>query len=412
LSETVLNVSQNYHIKGGSDSYFFSLSRLLESRGHAVIPFAAKSPLNFSTSWESYFPDGVDFTHPGIRDILHFIYYRKAAQGVCSLVRDHEIDIAHLHIYYGKLTTSILGPLKRADIPVVQTLHEYRQVCPVAILYSQGAVCEECRGHAFWHAVLKRCNRGSLSRSMLSALESYISRGLGSISKIDHFIAVSDFLRNKVIELGMPAERITTIHNFIDISGIPASREAGGYFLYFGRLEREKGLFTLLEAAASLKEVPLLVVGDGKAHPLLEAFVEKNSLNHVKFLGFKKGRELDELIRNSICTIVPSEWFETFGLTIIESFARGRPVIASSIGGMTEVVSDGVDGFLVPPGNVDALREKMNWMLDHRNQAVEMGTAGRKKAETDYSADIHYEKIAMVYKKVLSYGKRPAASLG
>lgn len=152
--------------------------------------------------------------------------------------------------------------------------------------------------------------------------------------------------------------------------------------------------------------------GDGKAFPQLAAFVEKNSLNHVKFLGFKRGRELDELIRNSICTIVPSEWFETFGLTIIESFARGRPVIASSIGGMTEVVSDSVDGSLVPPGNVSALREQMNWMLSHRNKAVEMGTAGRKKAETDYSADIHYEKITMVYKKVLSYGKRPALSIG
>lgn len=401
MIETVLNISQNYYIKGGSDNYFFSLSKLLEARGHAVIPFAAKSPLNVSTRWESYFPDDVDFNHPGIGDVLRFIYNRQAGQGVGHILKSHKVDIAHLHIYYGKLTSSIISPLTRADIPVVQTLHEYRHVCPVSSLYSQGNICEACKGRDFYHAVLKRCNRGKLSRSLLSAVESYISRGMGSVSKIDHFIAVSDFLRDKVIELGMPVDRITTVHNFIDSSDIVPSLVKGRYFLFFGRLEKIKGIFTLLAAAARIRDIPLLIVGDGEARPAVESYIEKHSLDHVKLTGFKKGPELVELIKNSLCTITPSECYETFGLALIESFACGRPVIASRIGGMAEVVSEGTDGFLVPPGDADALQERMLWMLHHREEAVDLGAAGRKKVELYYGAELHYDKIMSVYRKVL-----------
>jgi glycosyltransferase involved in cell wall biosynthesis len=299
------------------------------------------------------------------------------------------------------LTTSILEPLKRADVPVVQTLHEYRLVCPVSNLYAHGTICEDCRGHAFWHAILKRCNRGKLSRSILSVIESYVSSMMGSVSKIDHFIAVSDFLRNKLIELGIPADKITAVHNFIDVSNIAPFHNKGTYFLYFGRLEKIKGIFTLLEAVAPLKDIPLFIAGEGEARVLVESYIEKHSLNHVKLIGFKKGTELNELIRNSICTITPSEWFETFGLTLIESFARGRPVIASNIGGMSEVVSDSSDGFLIPPKNADMLRDKMIWFWLHRNEAIEMGRSGRKKVELYFNPDIHYERILHIYRNLM-----------
>ena len=218
MNLTIVNAGQNYHIRGGSERYQFALAQLLHHYGHQVIPFAAEHPKNEITPWSKYFPRRIDFEQPSPKDLLEFVYSRSAALSMESLLCDHQIDLAHLHIYYGQLTTSILSPLKKADVPIVQTLHEYKIVCPVYTLLSDNNICQACNGHAFWQATLKRCNRGSLSRSILSTVESSVSRMLGSVSKIDHFIAVSDFQREKLIELGLLADKVTTVHNFIDTS--------------------------------------------------------------------------------------------------------------------------------------------------------------------------------------------------
>jgi glycosyltransferase involved in cell wall biosynthesis len=401
MSLVILNAGQNYKLRGGSDRYQLILSKLLHKNGHRVIPFAVASPENQATKWSEYFPQGVNFEQPSLADLIQFIYSRPAAKAIKRLLKDTPIDIAHLHIYYGQLTASILAPLQQAGVPIIQTLHEYKIVCPVYTLVSNEDICQACKGHVFWHATLKRCNRGSLTRSILSTVESYVSKALGSVRNIDHFIAVSHFQREKVIELGIPVEKITTIHNFIDTNDIKPNFNPGEYFLYFGRLERLKGLFTLIEAASSLKEIPLLIVGNGELRSELEQLIEKKDLKHIHLLGFKRGNELYQLIRNSICTLAPSEWYETFGLTLIESFAHGRPVITSYIGGIPEIVSDAIDGFLAPPKNVEVLREKMLWMAEHRHEAVEMGQAGRRKVETQFNPEIHYEKIMNVYRKIV-----------
>jgi glycosyltransferase involved in cell wall biosynthesis len=397
----ILNAGQRYYIKGGSDRYQFDLSQLLQQHGHEVIPFAAADAKNQETLWSNYFPEKVDFENPRFGDIINFIYSQKAALAIENLVSHHRVDLAHLHIYYGQLTASILAPLKQAGIPIVQTLHEYKIVCPVSTLLSNGNICKACQGHAFWKATLNRCNRQSLTRSMLSSIESYVSRSLGSIDKVDRFIAVSNFQRKKLIELGLPENKISTVHNFIDTSKLEPNTSPGEYFLYFGRLERYKGIFTLIEAASPITDTPLLIVGDGTERLEIEKLIEQKNLQHIRLLGFKDKQELNSLIRNSICTIVPSEWYETFGLTLIESFAHGRTVIASQIGGMTEIVTDGVDGFQIQPGNSEELQERMLWMSQHRDKALEMGLLGREKVERKFNPEIHYQKLMEVYQEVL-----------
>ncbi|MDJ0712608.1 MAG: glycosyltransferase family 4 protein [Prochloraceae cyanobacterium] len=411
MNLTILNAGQNYYIRGGSDRYQFALSELLRDRGHQTIPFAAANPKNQPTQWSGYFPPGVNFDRPTPGDLMRFIYSKSAARSMERLLEENSINIAHLHIYYGQLTSSILAPLKKAGIPIVQTLHEYKIVCPVYTLLSNGEICQECQGNAFWKATVKKCNRNSLARSILSTVESYVSKWLGSVDRVDRFIAVSHFQREKLIELGVPAEKITAVHNFIDASEIEVNSEPGEYFLYFGRLESYKGLFTLIEAASSLQDIPLLIVGDGEARSQIEQLIEQKDLKHVKLLGFKQKEELHRLISNSICTISPSQWYETFGLTLIESFARGRPAIASSIGGMTEIVTDGVDGYLVSPGDAEKLRSRMVSMAKHRRQAVDMGLAGRRKVETQFNSENHYQKVMEVYQKLLSSRSKNIAKL-
>ncbi len=401
MTFTILNAGQRYHIKGGCDRYQFDLSRLLQQHDHQVIPFAASDPQNEDTSWSSYFPERVNFEKPHLDDLINFIYSQKAARAIANLLSDRQIDLAHLHIYYGQLTASILKPLKEKGIPIVQTLHEYKIVCPVYSLMSNGEICQACNGSNFWQATAKRCNRGSIARSLLSTIESYVSHFSGSVNKIDHFIAVSNFQRKKLIELGLPENKISTVHNFIDTSKLEPNTSPGEYFLYFGRLERYKGIFTLIEAASPLTDTPLLIVGDGTDRLEIEKLIEQKNLQHIHLLGFKHKQELNQLIRNSLCTVVPSEWYETFGLTLIESFAHGRTVIASQIGGMTEIVTNEIDGYTFSPGNVEQLREHMLWMTKHRQQSVEMGLAGRRKVETEFNPENHYQQLMRVYQKVL-----------
>jgi glycosyltransferase involved in cell wall biosynthesis len=398
---TILNVSQNHYVRGGSDRYFFVLAELLRKHGHQIIPFTAADPENESSEWERYFPRGANFEQPAVGDLFRFLYSYDAVKSMRRLLKHTKIDLAHFHIYYGKLTTSILGELKKAGIPLIQTLHDFKLTCPVHSHISNDEICEACAGKHFWRALPKRCNKGSLARTALSVTESYFSQILGSHDKFDHFISVCHFNRKKMISYGIPEDKISTVHNFVEVSDITPSFKMGNYLLYFGRLYRAKGIFTLVEAAMPLKHVPLYIVGDGEAMPELQRMLEENECEHIHLLGFKQGDELRELIQNCIGMVLPSELYENCPMSILEAYAYGKPAIGADIGGIPELIVDGVDGFLFPPGRQEALRERLLWMFEHKSEATEMGRAARHKVETEFNANIHYEKIMSIYQQFL-----------
>jgi glycosyltransferase involved in cell wall biosynthesis len=329
---------------------------------------------------------------------VSFLYSLDARRVIGNLLVEDVPDLAHLHIYYGQMTPSILARLKAHAIPIVQTLHEYKLICPIGTMARNGKPCADCCDGSFWRAAFHRCNRGKLSRSLVTSLESYTSRILGAVKHIDHFIAVTDFVRNTIIHFGISPDRISTVYNFIDVHAYKPQYKPGEYFLYFGRIEKIKGVMTLL---AALKEVSgtLLIAGEGGARTMVEREVEKHSLD-AKLVGFRSGAELHDLIRGSRCVVVPSEWYETFGLAILEANALGKPVIASRIGGMPEVVRDGETGILFESGNIDELAQAMKRMWTDPAEAVQMGRFGRKLAEDVFGKERHYEKIMSVYNKV------------
>ncbi len=397
MNYCILNVGQNFRLVGGSDRYMIELGKLLQKHGHRVIPFAAKDMENLETEDDSYFPRGADFTNPGLIDILLYIYSLPAKSSIRKIIRDRKIDIAHLHIYYGKLTTSILSPLVDSNIPIVQTCHDLKLLCPVSTLYRKGTICEDCKGKKWYNAMLNKCNRGSVARSSLSMLEAYFSNWNGSIDKINQFIAVSHFLKDKMIEHGIDKSKICVIHNYIDTNQLKVRSATGEYLLYFGRIERYKGIFTLLRAAKNAPEIRLIIAGRGSDFSKVKEYINTNALKNVDLIGFIQPENLAPLIEGAICTVCPSELHETFGLSVIESFAYGKPVLASRIGGIPEIVDNGGTGFLFDAGNAADLKGLMKWMWMNRRKAKTMGICARKHVEKAFSPDAHYKKLMKIY---------------
>jgi glycosyltransferase involved in cell wall biosynthesis len=402
----VLQVSQNLFVKGGSDRMFLDTCALLEQHGHTVIPFVARHPDNPPSPWDAYFPPAADFDHPGAGDLLRYVYSRPAAQAIRRLIREQKPDVAHLHIYYGKLTASILPVLKAQGVPVVHTMHEYRQISPNYTLTHRDKIDEDCCGLSAWRAAVRRFNRGSLGRSALAVAEWYFSRMIGSLRSIDRFIAISDFQKRKMAEHGVPAEKISRVYNFVEPVQAPPDRAppggeggGGGYLLYFGRVERIKGVLTLAQAAAGLPDITVKIVGDGGASTELGEMIHSRGIRNVQRVGFTHGDALKRLIRDSLATVLPAQWYEPFGLTVLESFAQGRPVIASRIGALPELIDDGDDGLLFEPGDAGDLRRKIQELAADPARADKMGQAGRARLAQRFGPEAHYHELMRIYQQ-------------
>ncbi len=400
MRPTVLGVHNRHRLIGGAERYYLELGRLLAARGHRVVHLSTAHPENEPAPGPALFLPPNDLVRPGPADLVRFHYSRRAARAVRSLLSAERIDLAHLHIYHGQLTAAILAPLRRAGVPLVQTLHEYKLLCPVHTFLSRGVLCEACGGRHFHRALPRRCNRGSLARTLVSVSESYLSRWLGAATQIDHFVAVSEFVRGKMIAHGFSPERITTIPHFVDAERTTSGSGPGEHFLYAGRLEGYKGIFTLLEAAAEVRELPLLFAGEGNDRAQLEREIEARKLSHVRCLGFRRGEELAALLRASRCAIVPSQSYETFGLAALEAFACARPVVASAIGALPELVTHGEDGLLFPAGDAGALAQHLRWLATHPAQAAALGARGRQKALERYSPQAHHDRLLEVYRRL------------
>lgn len=387
----------------------FDLSSMLESHGHQIIPFAMKHEKNLPTEYSRYFVENIDYDKVIKEGIfkkmyagLKSIYSLEARNKLLKLVRNENPNIAHVHKIRNTLTPSILCALKKERVPIVQTLHDYRVVCPNYNMYDPNMfkICEACRGHRYFNAVRMKCQKSSYLIGLNIAIESYLYHFLKTYENtIDLFISPSSFLRNKMIEFGIDKNKIVHIPNFINSNEYTPNYSNSNYILYFGRLEKHKGLETFIAAMKHVKTSKLYLVGEGSYRTMLERYSKKNNMKNVVFLGFVARKRLIELVRFSLFTVLPSEWYENCPMTILESFAFGKPVIGASIGGIPELVEDGSTGMLFDAGNAYDLAEKINYLLDNKNLAVEMGKNARKKVKEEYNEDVHYKRVAEAYKK-------------
>ncbi|HMU65384.1 MAG: glycosyltransferase family 4 protein [Nitrosomonas sp.] len=403
----ILQINNFHYPKGGSDRYFLEITHLLREAGHEVRTFSTINPENVDENLLAIpAVKGVDTERvSGFSNILQFLFSPVARQGIYTAIKQFKPDLAHLHIYYGQLTASILRPLHEVGIPIVQTLHEYKLVCATHGLFANGQFCDACQGKNFWHAVLRKCNRGSFARSFISMTESYISDALGAVNSINHFIAVSAYQKDQLVRLGIPEKKITTLHHFTSTVAEHPPDQSGYYFLFVGRILEEKGIGILLDAYARLpKPAPnLKIVGTGNNLDYWKDYAAKLGLaNYVEWLGFKTGEALNQLYRGCIALINPSLLNETFGLTCLEAIAQGRPVIATHVGAFPEVITNNIDGLLVEPGSSHALQKAIEQLLKEPDQALSMGCRGLEKAKKQLSRANHYQKLLDIYNHIVT----------
>jgi glycosyltransferase involved in cell wall biosynthesis len=341
-----------------------------------------------------------------INAIKHVAYSYGSKQWVLKHINYHTPDIVHVHNFFPLLTPSVYDACIDAGIPVVQTLHNYRTICPGALLMRNGKICEKCITGSPYQAILHRCYRNSIPGSWAVArMVAYHRKKKTWQHKVDRFIALTRFGKQKFIEAGFPAEKITVKPNFCEVKkqsaedkGLRTERRGA---LFVGRLSEEKGVATMLEAWRGL-DIPLRIAGGG---PLLAGHGGEQE-GCIAFLGQVTGEQVAAEMTQASFLVMPSEWYEGFPMVLVECFAHGLPVVASQLGGMAEIVEDGITGLHFEPGNPADLAQKVQWMHDHPEECRQMGKNARRMYDEKYTPEKNYEMLMDVYKQAISSKER------
>jgi len=390
----ILVVHNYYQQPGGEDTVFTAETELLRRYGHEVIEYTERN-------------DRIDSMNIGAV-ALNTIWSRNSKIKISEIIDGTKPDVAHFHNTFLLISPSAYYACKERDVPVVQSLHNPRLLCPAGNFYRDGRVCEDCVGKTPpWPGVLHGCYRGSRSRTALVAAMLTLHRMMKTWDRvIDTFIVFTEFYKKKFIEGGLPADKIALKPHFVDPDPGCRNGQKGDYALYIGRLDREKGVSTMLNAWRSSNNVPLKIRGDGNLLGEVADYINRNNLKSVEIVRRLKRAELNELIKNARFLVWPSEgYYETFGLVAIESFACGVPVIASRTGASAENVSDGYTGLHFIPGDTEDLSAKVNWAWNHPEEMALMGRAARREYETNYSSEKNYKILLGIYEKAISEKK-------
>ena len=372
----VLVAHNSYQMRGGEDAVVDAEVALLRSHGHAV------------TEYRRHNDELLDMRT--LDAAVDTLWSRKTSHDIAALIAEARPDVIHVHNTFPLISPSLYWAAHRHGIPVVQTLHNFRLLCPQAMFLRDGKVCEDCLGHVPWRAVKHACYRESRGQSAALGSMLVIHRMLGSWqSKVARYIALNEFCKNKFIEGGLPADRIAVKPNFVDFEA-PLARPRTG-FLFVGRLSPEKGVDVLARAASEISGLQLRVAGTGPAEYAL------NGVPGVERLGALAEARVREEMSGAIALVLPSIWYENFPRTLVEAFACGLPVIASRIGALAELVEDGVTGLLFTSGDAPDLASKIRWALASPDKMAEMGRTARARFEEKYTPERNYVQLLEIY---------------
>lgn len=413
---TLLSVNSYFYRRDGSEVVFIEHNRLLAECGWQVVPFAMHHPQNSPSEWSEYFVSEMEFgQNYGLKEKLarapKVVYSLEARRNIARLIRAVRPDLAHCHSVYHHISPSILSVLRQQGVPTVMTLHDLKLACPAYHMFNRGALCEQCAHGRTYNVLRHRCIKGSVTLSGLVWLESVVHGLLDSYAKnVDLFISPCRFYIDKLVEWGWPRHKFVHIPNFVDTRALQANTTPGRGFLYFGRLSPEKGLLKLVEAAARAG-VPLRLAGSGPQDDALRRRAEELG-GDVEFTGHLRGDRLTDAIAAARATVLPAEWYENAPMSVLESFALGKPVIGARIGGIPELIEHGVTGWTFASGSIDELAATLRHVEGLPDRTLtEMGERARRLVDEQFSERAYLTRLGDTYSR-LGVAIQPGARRG
>lgn len=397
----ILQINKFFYRRGGADHHFFDLSDLLKSKGEEVIHFSMKHPDNLSSPYEKFFVSEVNFEKTTVDSVLksgRVFYSAEANKKLDRLIKETKPDIAHAHLVYHQLPPSLLEVLKRNNVPVVMTIHDWKPICPNYLLYTEGRPCARCKDKKYYHCLQYKCVEDSYAKSFLASMESYFHHAKRYYEDcVDMYVAPSRFVKEMFLSFGWKESKIKVLPHFLPDSfsrvSVPPANPVLASFAYIGRLSKEKGADRLVKYWAKKRvNHQLDVYGSGPLENDLARFLEKNKIQNIRLMG----RAARESINFSKYTaiIIPSEFYETFGLVAIESWARGVPIIARDSGGLAELMESSKAGLAFDWEN-DSLAKALDEIRDERFRQNAVSYMRSSHRPDDY-----YEKIMSVYRQI------------
>ena len=372
--------------------------QLLERAGHRVIIFDRSNR-------------EVD-AYRGVKRLIlaqKAIWNQEAHRSFSRMLRAERPDVVHVHNFWVMISPSIFSACREEGVPVVQTLHNYRLLCPAGTFFRSGRICEECPQHGLWRSVQHACYRDSRAQTAAKAVMLAVHRYRQTWQReVDGNIVLTEFARKKFIDGGLAPEKIFIKPNFVYPDPLAGNGHAprvedGNYALFAGRLSPEKRVSTLLNAWTRLpRRIPLVIIGGGQQRDELEQEAIRENLNTVVFKGTLTREQTVAAIKRARFLIFSSEWYETFGLTMVEAFASGVPVICSRLGAMEEIVDDGRTGFHFTPGDGQDLAEKVDWAWRNPERMRLMGEEARREYESKYTAEKNYPRLMEIYQHAIA----------
>lgn len=397
----ILILHNYYRQPGGEDGTVHRESMLLRAAGHQVTTYSRHNREIDEGSLSGK-----------IKTASKAIWAQDSYRELITLINNEKPDLAHFHNTFHMISPSAYYACRDTNIPVVQTLHNYRLYCAPGIFYRNGAICEECLEHSLLRGVQHGCYRESRPQTTAVALTLKIHRRLQTWERIvDCYIAPTNFVRTKFVAAGLPPDKVFVKPNFVDPD--PGERnDKGEYAIFAGRLTVEKGLRTLIAAWGLLeRNIRLVIIGDGPLRGELEQLTAQKGMCNVEFKGSLPNGETIKAMKAAKFLIFSSEWYETFGTTIVEAFACGIPVLCSNLGAMQELVEDGRTGLHFAPGVPADLAAKVSWAWSHPTEIKAMGHAARREYEEKYTPQQNYRMLMMTYEVALRGAYEPLATL-
>lgn len=396
---------------GGTEKYFRDLSTVLTEHGHETIPFALQHPDNPPTPYDEYFLPPIDYgvtsTKYRVKNTMRILgrtlYSWEARHYMDRLINDVHPDIAHLQSIEHHISPSIIHSLRKNGIPIVQSINTYKLVCGSYRLYHfrEQQICQRCLYGKHYHAFLTRCVKDSRAASLLATMEMYLHDAMKIYGEVDRFIVPNSFLASHLIKAGYPEQKIVKLRNPLSLRDYTPSYQFEDYILYFGRIDPEKGVDTLVRAMQFLPRLCLVVVGDGQDREALEEWSKSNGVTNVNFVGPKWDAELQPYLSAARLVVVPSKWLEPSPYVIYQSFATGKPVVGARIGGIPELITPET-GLLFEPDNVEDLVTTLESVAFDDEKLKIMGKAARRWAEENLDPQRYYEDIIHVYQTLLT----------